>query len=89
MIITMKIMFLKKKMNKYIDGTCRKNKNECPLYEGCTKLSKPFKCSDGSCANSLDGCNLNSSFLNCTNNTILCQDGLCRKKCPEFNGCPN
>jgi len=71
------------------DGTCRKDKNDCPLYEGCTTLSKPYKCSDGSCVSSKDECILNSTFLNCTNNTVLCQDGLCRKECPEFNGCPN
>ena len=50
---------------------------------------QPYKCSDGSCVSSKDECILNSTFLNCTNNTVLCQDGLCRKECPEFNGCPN
>lgn len=72
-----------------IDGTCRKNKQECPLYEGCSTLSKPYKCLDGSCASSKDECDLSSTYLNCANDTILCQDGLCRKECPQFNGCPN
>ena len=72
-----------------IDGTCRKDKHECPLYQGCTTLSKPYKCPDGSCADSQEKCNFTSIFINCENDTILCQDGLCRKECPEFNGCPN
>lgn len=72
-----------------IDGTCRKNKQDCPLYQGCTTLSKPYKCPDGSCAVSQDYCNLNSIFTKCTNGTNLCEDGLCRKECPEYNGCTN
>ena len=84
------------KENEYlcIDGTCRKNKAECPLYEGCTSLSNPYKCPDGSCVTSLDKCNLTLTFLNCSNisgisDAHLCEDGICRKDCPEFNGCPN
>ena len=72
-----------------IDGTCRKNKKDCPLYEGCTSLSKPYKCSDGSCATSKDECILNSIYLICQKDEILCQDGLCRKNCPDYNGCSN
>ena len=74
------------------DGTCRKNKEDCPLFEGCTLLSKPYKCPDGSCVSSSKECILNSTYLNCSTiakDTKLCEDGLCRKNCPEFNGCTN
>ena len=73
------------------DGTCRKNKEECSLYKGCTSLSKPYKCPDGSCSTSKDKCkyNLTNVIYNYTNDSILCQDGIYRKECPEFNGCPN
>jgi len=74
------------------DGTCRKNKDECPLYKGCTNLDKPYKCPDGSCAVSQDKClysNKTNIQYNYTNDSILCQDGIYRKECPEFNGCTN
>ena len=82
------------------DGTCRKNKEDCPLYQGCAILSNPFKCPDGSCVSSKEKCDFNSNLTKCGNvtndtddtndtNLTLCQDGLCRKECPEYNGCPN
>ena len=73
------------------DGTCRLNKEDCPLYEGCTLLSKPYKCPDGSCVSSSDKCGpSNTTNLDCENiekGSRLCEDGICRKNCPEFNGC--
>ena len=71
------------------DGSCRINKEDCPLYQGCTSLSRPYKCLDGSCVKSKDKCNLNLTYIKCEDGTSLCEDGLCRKECPEFNGCPN
>jgi hypothetical protein len=83
------------KDNEYIclDGTCRENSKDCPIYQGCTSSDKSFKCYDGGCAANKDGCEYknNITYFDCPEGLSLCEDGLCRKNCSlvEFNGCPN
>ena len=76
-----------------IDGSCRENAEDCPLYKGCVSNSAPFKCLDGGCAKNKDSCSSqnNEQYFQCPDNTILCEDGVCRNNCSlvEFNGCPN
>ena len=76
-----------------LDGSCRSSPEECPIYPGCVNSDASFKCLDGSCAQDKDSCNNGNDplFLNCTEGTTLCEDGLCRDNCSivEFYGCPN
>jgi len=86
------------------DGSCRPDISMCPLYEGCTDPSLPYKCIDGTCSRNAEGCyknmviyneNATSSnirvipYMRCSGDETLCEDGICRKKCPLYNGCPN
>ena len=68
------------------DGSCRLSLDMCPLYPGCTNMKLPYKCPDGSCAISKSDC---SAAPTCMSNQSLCEDGICRSKCPAFAGCPN
>ena len=68
------------------DGSCRQSLDMCPLYQGCTNMQLPYKCPDGSCAKSKSDC---SAGPICSSNQSLCEDGICRSKCPAFAGCPN
>ena len=79
------------------DGSCRKNFDSCPLYAGCTSSSAPFKCNDGTCVQDQSQCNTNNTVSTrltqyndlCTEEgKVLCEDGICRQTCPEYNGCP-
>jgi hypothetical protein len=83
------------------DGSCRNKIEECPIFNGCNNLKYPFKCKNGKCAKSEKGCfkdiyNKKINFrelleLDCKENpgTQLCDDGICRKKCPIMNSCNN
>lgn len=66
------------------DGTCRKRREDCPLKNAC--LSNEFKCFDGSCAKDYSKCK-NKHSTECASGLQLCNDGLCRKICPSYNGC--
>jgi len=68
------------------DGSCRKSLDLCPLFPGCTDLRFPFKCPDGSCVKTKAEC---TGAPTCTQDHKLCEDGLCRKECPAYGGCPN
>lgn len=75
------------------DGSCRTNKNDCPLYPGCGSSDKPYKCLDGGCAESKEKCtdkNEPEKFT-CEAGKTRCIDGLCREDCEDikFYGCPN
>ena len=76
-----------------VDGSCRPKAEDCPIYIGCVSNEAPFKCLDGGCAVDKDSCNENNNetLFDCPINTILCEDGVCRKNCDlvEYNGCPN
>ena len=76
-----------------IDGSCRENPDECPIFAGCVSLDTPFKCLNGGCAVDQNSCENknNITFFDCPENTELCEDGICRKSCShvEYNGCPN
>ena len=75
-----------------LDGTCRENPEECPMYAGCVSADTPFKCLNGGCASDKDSCEEknNATYFDCPNNTSLCEDGVCRSNCSfvEYNGCP-
>jgi hypothetical protein len=68
------------------DGTCRLSIDQCPIYPGCTNFNFPYKCPDGSCAVSASSC---PPAPKCAEGMNLCEDGICRKTCPIFGGCPN
>ena len=76
-----------------IDGTCRENADQCPIYTGCVSSDAPYKCLDGGCAADKDSCENknNVTLFECPENTTLCEDGICREDCTkvEYNGCPN
>ena len=65
------------------DGSCREKRQDCPIPKAC--LRSETKCPDGSCTNDSINC-LNKS-VECLIGYILCNDGLCRKECPYYNGC--
>ncbi|MGL4948010.1 MAG: hypothetical protein ACRC42_01320, partial [Mycoplasma sp.] len=69
------------------DGSCGRNESECPLYPGCITSLLPYKCPDGTCVQSENECS--SLEIKCNPGMSLCEDGICRKKCPSYNGCPN
>lgn len=75
--------------NRCYDGTCRNNFLDCPLSNGCRDMDTPYKCLSGLCAATAKQCQTVDSTLTCSNNLTLCEDGYCRNKCPEYNGCPN
>ena len=76
-----------------IDGSCREKAEDCPIYRGCVANDAPFKCLDGGCSKDRDSCKEKNDkeYFNCPENTMLCEDGICRNNCSlvEFNGCPN
>lgn len=81
------------------DGTCRDKIEDCPLYNGCNNPKYPFKCKSGKCAKKESGClkDINNNKIafkellefDCGDGTELCNDGVCRKKCPITNSCDN
>ena len=76
-----------------IDGTCREDAKQCPIYTGCVSSDTPYKCLNGGCAADKDSCENknNKTQFECPENTVLCEDGICRSDCSlvEYNGCPN
>jgi len=70
-----------------IDGTCRKDKDNCSTVTSCP-LSKPIKCFDGSCREALDLC---PQATECPNNYIACPNGTCAPpdKCSTEITCSN
>ncbi len=71
-----------------IDGSCRKEQHQCPPFDGCKYLNKPYLCGDGVCTENKEECDLRLEVLGeCTTGTARCEDGICRKDCPHFNGC--
>jgi len=46
-------------------------------------------CYDGTCQEHKFLCKEKEAGLaDCVAGTRRCEDGICRKKCPDFNGCP-
>jgi len=85
--------------HKCFDGTCRDKIEECPIYNGCNNPKFPYKCLSGKCAQNFAGCDIDiydnpikfRELLNfkCEENLTLCNDGICRRKCPLDNSCNN
>ena len=75
-----------------IDGSCRENPEQCPMYTGCVTSEAPYKCLNGGCASGPDKCEKenNITFFDCPEDTELCEDGVCRNNCSlvEYSGCP-
>jgi hypothetical protein len=65
------------------DGTCAGSAGECKPVKACNAME--FRCPSGQCATDPKLCV--KSNIQCDNDLILCEDGLCRKTCPQFNGC--
>ena len=87
------------------DGSCRPDSVGCPFYNGCVTPQNPFKCASGKCVADPKTCNDINLFsdngldeldkikrlklIKIGENISLCEDGIFRKHCPDFNGCPN
>ena len=85
------------------DGSCRPDISMCPIYTGCIESVNPIKCPDGTCKKKYSQCfeviktNQNGTLANvskliraiCDKNEKLCEDGICRVTCSNYNGCPN
>lgn len=70
------------------DGSCRANKDRCPILAACSDPTKPYRCGDGSCAASKKTCVVQTPV--CQSGLHACNDGICRQPgtCPSFDGCP-
>jgi hypothetical protein len=70
------------------DGTCAEQPSnsrhgvKCPIVPRCDR-SAPYRCTDGSC--STQRCIAKP----CGAGLRRCEDGTCRSKCPQFDGCPS
>jgi hypothetical protein len=65
------------------DGTCRAIREECPLLPACNMME--YRCPNGSCQKDPSKCKDNNVI--CEQGFNKCEDGLCRKECPSYNGC--
>lgn len=65
------------------DGTCRNMREECPLLPACNMME--YRCPNGSCQKDPSKCKENNVI--CEQGFNKCEDGLCRKECPSYNGC--
>lgn len=65
------------------DGTCRAQKTDCPVIPACNMME--YRCANGSCQKDSKKCNVNS--VTCEQGLNKCEDGICRKECPQYNGC--
>ena len=65
------------------DGTCRKSREECPIIPACGIME--YRCSNGSCQK--DPLKCREQSVVCEPGLNKCEDGLCRKECPPYNGC--
>jgi len=72
------------------DGSCALDSQYCiAIVNACNDPEKPVKCKTGTCAESAVACEASEkSMPTCASNYRLCEDGICRKKCPDYNGCP-
>jgi hypothetical protein len=68
------------------DGTCRSKKEDCPIPNSC--LPGEIKCPDSKCVKDKNKCNSETDKFECLEGFKKCNDGICRKNCHEFNGCP-
>ncbi|KAJ6246169.1 hypothetical protein M0813_19538 [Anaeramoeba flamelloides] len=69
---------------KCTNGECVDNAEECEAIPSC-ELGQ-LRCKDGSCADDENGCSSNN-IPTCNDDETYCDDGVCRKECPEFEGC--
>lgn len=64
---------------------CGMAPEDCDIVPSCP-YPAPFRCWNGGCYASPTGCPV---AVACTDkSTTRCEDGLCRKKCLDYNGCP-
>ena len=79
------------------NGTCAKDEKELIIFKGCTNPIRPYKCKDGSCKQNEKECNQidQGELKDCPDGSLddncknRCEDGIPRKSCPAFNGCPS
>jgi len=68
------------------DGSCAINSHSClSIISGCNDPYKPIKTSDGGCSATLDTNPITTCALN---EFKVCEDGICRRTCSDYNGCP-
>ena len=68
-------------------GDCAERPNSCVPQPKCPK-SRPYSCSDGSCAEAVDLC---PSLTSCPIGTFMCHNGQCvtmGNLCPTPVSCP-
>jgi hypothetical protein len=68
------------------DGTCRSKKEDCPLPNSC--LPGEIRCPDSKCVKDKNKCISEKDKFECLVGFKKCNDGICRKNCQGFNGCP-
>lgn len=81
------------------DGSCKEKPEYCPTFDGCNNINSPYKCPSGKCAKDKKSClrdlynneNRENELVNvtCEKGFNLCDDGICRIKCPVTNSCKN
>jgi hypothetical protein len=82
------------------DGSCRDKQANCPPIWSCpssASLDKQHRCKQGICSQNSDTCSASPAVKPCTaykdnagyfTSHDRCEDGICRRKCLEFFGCP-
>ena len=65
------------------DGSCRKKRSHCPSIDSCNIFQ--FRCPNGLC--SYDNADCNQNQVTCAPGKVISEDGLCREKKPNYDGC--
>ena len=70
------------------NGLCVASEDKCvDLTTKCDDEEKPFKCpKTGVCVEKEEQCE--ATEVKCEEGLTLCEDAICRKECPSYNGCP-
>lgn len=70
------------------DGSCAYSSYYClSIIGGCSDPTAPVKTSEGGCGSAVNADSTTEKTCTSTDHK-LCEDGICRRKCPDYNGCP-
>ena len=64
-----------------------KKLSDCELIKGCYEPGYGYRCQSGHCVSCVEECTDDKTLGICSNDTVRSEDGICRKECPEYNGC--